>query len=200
MANRSTKNQKMKYKRNWIVLSGVVGLVIVLMIFGVFSAANTRKNAAQKHTGMLISEMVNHQTSLITKTDGGCSTSANGIIKLVFRHRSCVSSMTKYYAVDGNLNDIKKSLYSSATAKGWFVLDSGKLDNYRFSSNNFGDNYLDASSNRNPEASNLTVRLLPSDKINLLGELSPDDKAQLKSETSKSAYIIRINVSTVFEG
>jgi len=98
--------------------------------------------------------------------------------------------------MDGNLNDLKTSLYNSAIAKGWDILDNGRLDSYKFSS----DDYLEASTNRDQKPSTLTIRLLPSEKINSMNELSPTEKSQLEQTASKSSYVIVVNVSTLFEG
>jgi hypothetical protein len=185
--------RKMKHKQK-IILSAGAAVVIVILALGVFLAASNRKNAAQKHTDLLISE-INAGSLSVTKSSTDCMNTGNGVVKTVFRHRQCVATKTDYYSAD-NLDNIKKSIYSSTIAKGWMVLDNGSLDGSRFSS----DNYLEASMNRDKLASNLTVHVLLIDKVDTLSELSSSEISQFKSAASKSTYVIVVNISTAFEG
>jgi len=188
MKNKVEKNQKI----GWLI--GVIVFVIAVLALGVFLASGNRKNDAQKHTDMLISEF-NSGSLSVTKSSTGCINTGNGIVKTVFRHRQCVASKTDYYILADSQDNLESSFYKSAITNGWTVMDGGHNDN-----NGFFGGYLDAFTNRNGQRSDLTVRLLPKDKASQLDGLSSQEKDRLESGAASAAYIVVVSVNTIFEG
>jgi hypothetical protein len=184
---------KKKHNLKFGALAGAV-VIIVVLVLGVFFAANSRKNTAQKQTDLLISE-INRVSSLVTRSDTGCTNVGSGVVKLVFRHRQCVASKTDYYISADSQDSIESSFYKSTTTNGWTVMDGGHNDN-----NGFFGGYLDAFTNRDGQRSDLTVRLLPKDKTGQLGELSSQEKDKLGSGAANASYVVVVSVTTIFEG
>lgn len=188
MKNRIKKNQKIG------PLVGVIVVAIAVLALGVFLAANNRGNDAQKHTDLLVSE-ISTGSSSVTKSSTGCINTGNGIVKTVFRHRQCVASKTDYYILADSQDNLESSFYKSAITNGWTVMDGGHNDN-----NGFFGGYLDAFTNRDGQRSDLTVHLLPKDKISQLDGLSSQEKDKLESGADSAAYIVVVSVNTIFEG
>jgi hypothetical protein len=183
----------MKHKQK-IILSAGAAVVIVILALGVFLAASNRKNAAQKHTDLLFSEIKVGSLS-VTKSNTDCINTGNGVVKTVFRHRACVSSKYAYFLTSGNQSDVEKSLYDNVTRNGWSLLDSNRGDDYSF----FGG-YLDAITNINGIESSLAIRLLSSDKIGQLNELSSSERAGLQARANSWKYIVAVYVTSRYEG